>query len=109
MALRTKKKLEELKKTKARIKELQERQALLEKSIKREEDEEIVRVLRSLKPGHDELVEILEGIQNGAISIDQLKEMSRKSGGKKEDLRDGNDHGGNQEQFNNQGRMDAGK
>lgn len=109
MALKTKRKLEELKKTKAKIKELQDKQALLEKSIKREEDEEIVKVLRSLKPGHDELVEILEGIQSGAISIVQLKEMAKKNGGKKDDRHDGNDHGGNREQFNQHGRTDAGK
>ena len=80
MAIKVAKKLEELKRTKARIKELQEKQTLLEKSIKREEDEEIVRVLRSLKLGHDELAVVLEGIQSGKIGLEELKDAGHSEG-----------------------------
>ena len=75
MALRIEKKLAELEKTKERIKELQDKKSLLEKSIKRDEDEEIVRVLRSLGLSHDELVQVLLGIQNGSIHVEDLKKQ----------------------------------
>lgn len=80
MAMKVAKKLEELKRTKAKIKELQNKQTLLEESIKREEDEEIVRTLRSLKPGHEELVEIIEGIRSGRIGLDDLRSKAQDSG-----------------------------
>ena len=46
---------------------------MLEKSIKRDEDEEIVRVLRSLGLSHEELVQVLLGIKNGSIRVEDLK------------------------------------
>lgn len=73
MALKIERKLAELQRTKERIRELQDKQAMLEKSIKKDEDEEIVRVLRSLHLGHEELVQVLLGIQNGSISTEDLK------------------------------------
>lgn len=73
LALKIERKLAELQKTKERIRELQDKQAMLEKSIKKDEDEEIVRVLRSLHLGHEELVQVLLGIQNGSISAEDLK------------------------------------
>ena len=69
MALKLERKLAELQKTKERIKELQDKKVLIEKSIQKEEDEEIVRVLRSLRLGHEELVQVLLGIQDGSISV----------------------------------------
>lgn len=80
MALKLSRKLEELKKTKAMIKDLQDKQTLLEQSIKREEDEEIVKALRSLKLGHDELLVVLDGIQSRKIGILQLKEIMANAG-----------------------------
>ena len=74
MALKIERKLAELQRTKERIRELQDKQAMLEKSIKKDEDEEIVRVLRSLHLGHEELVQVLLGIQNGSISAEDLKQ-----------------------------------
>ena len=73
MALKLERKLAELQKTKERIKELQDKKVLIEKSIQKEEDEEIVRVLRSLRLGHEELVQVLLGIQDGSISVEELK------------------------------------
>ena len=73
MALKLERKLAELQKTKERIKELQDKKVLIEKSIQKEEDEEIVRVLRSLRLGHEELVQVLLGIQDGSISVEDLK------------------------------------
>lgn len=77
MALKIERKLEELRKTKERIRELQDKKALIEKSIQKEEDEEIVRVLRALHLGHEELVQVLLGIQDGSISVNDLKKRKK--------------------------------
>ena len=82
MALKVTRKLEELKRTEAKIRELQDKKQLLEKAIKREEDEEIVRVLRSLKMDHQELSDILEGIQSGKIGLEDLKSHGMNNAGK---------------------------
>lgn len=78
MALKIAGKLEELRKTEEKIQKLKEKKTLLERSIKRDEDEEIVRALRSLNLSHEELVETLSDLRAGKISVGDLTDRAGK-------------------------------
>lgn len=72
MALKIAGKLEELRKTEDKIKKLQDKKRLLERSIRRDEDEEIVRTLRSLDLDHEELARTLDKLRAGEMTKDDL-------------------------------------
>lgn len=76
MALKIAGKLEELRRTEEKIKKLQDKKKLIEQSVKRDEDEEIVRALRSLNLSHEELVETLGDLRSGKINARDLKERA---------------------------------
>ena len=76
MALKIAGKLEELRKTEEKIKRLQDKKKLIEQSIKRDEDEEIVKALRSLNLSHEDLVETLGDLRSGRLSACDLKDRA---------------------------------
>lgn len=85
MALKIAGKLEELRKIEERIKKLQEKKKLIELSIRRDEDEEIVKALRSLNLSHEELVRTLGDLRAGKINAGDLKERASTAKGKQDE------------------------
>ena len=56
----------------AKIEELQEHLKELRIARKQEEDEQIVRSIRTMKLGARELLSLINGIQDGSVSIEAL-------------------------------------
>ena len=69
---RLKRLIEEEERTTAKIEELQEHLKEIKIARKQEEDQEIVRSIRTMKLGARELFSLLSGIQDGSVSIETL-------------------------------------
>ena len=69
---RLKKMIEDEEPTMAKIEELQEHLKELRIARKQEEDEQIVRSIRTMKLGARELLSLINGIQDGSVSIEAL-------------------------------------
>lgn len=72
MSRRLKRLIEEEERTTAKIEELQEHLKEIRIARKQEEDQEIVRSIRTMKLGARELLSLLNGIQDGSVSIETL-------------------------------------
>lgn len=72
MSKRLKKMIEDEERTMAKIEELQEHLKELRIARKQEEDEQIVRSIRTMKLGARELLSLINGIQDGSVSIEAL-------------------------------------
>ena len=91
MNRRIKKYLDEIDKTERKITELQAYLKGIRSALKQEEDNEIIKSIRSKKYSSQELLKILTGIQDGTIGLDkngdiQRKESLVKEGRKNEEL-----------------------
>lgn len=64
--------IDEEERTAARIEELQSRLKEIRIARKLEEDQEIVRSIRTMKLGARELLSLLTGIQDGSVSIESV-------------------------------------
>lgn len=64
--------IDEEERTAARIEELQSRLKEIRIARKLEEDQEIVRSIRTMKLGARELLSLLTGIQDGSVSIESI-------------------------------------
>ena len=84
MNKKLKKYLDETDKTNAKIAELQEYLKTLQVAQKKEEDGEIVRSIRSMKLEPKALYEMLEGLQNGTLTIQQVQESLKQATSVKE-------------------------
>ena len=72
MSKRLKRLIEDEERTIAKIEELQEHLKEIRIARKQEEDQEIVRSIRTMKLGARELFSLLSGIQDGSVSIEAL-------------------------------------
>ena len=72
MSRRLKRLIEEEERTTAKIEELQEHLKEIKIARKQEEDQEIVRSIRTMKLGARALFSLLSGIQDGSVSIEAL-------------------------------------
>lgn len=72
MSKRLKRLIEDEERTIAKIEELQEHLKEIRIARKQEEDQEIVRSIRTMKLGARELLSLLSGIQDGSVSIEAL-------------------------------------
>lgn len=72
MSRRLQRYLDEIERTEQKIEELQQHLKELRIGQKQEEELEMVRVLRSLKLESRELMQVLNGLQNGTMSIKDL-------------------------------------
>ncbi|MCI6767109.1 MAG: DUF4315 family protein [Lachnospiraceae bacterium] len=70
MSKRLKRLIEEEERTIAKIEELQEHLKEIRIARKQEEDQEIVRSIRTMKLGARELFSLLSGIQEGSVAIE---------------------------------------
>lgn len=73
MNKKLKKFLDETDKTNAKIAELQEYLKSIQVAQKQEENEEIIRSIRSMKLGPKELFGLLNGLQEGTLSIQDVQ------------------------------------
>ncbi len=71
--------LDETDKTNAKIAELQAYLKTVQAAQKKEEDGEIVRIIRSMKLEPKALYEVLDGLQNGSLTIQQVQESMKQS------------------------------
>ena len=72
MSKRLKRLIEEEERITVKIEELQEHLKEIRIARKQEEDQEIVRSIRTMKLGARELFSLLSGIQDGSVSIETL-------------------------------------
>lgn len=72
MSKRLKKLIEDEERTIAKLEELQLHLKEVRIARKQEEDQEIVRSIRTMKLGARDLLELLSGIQSGSVSIETL-------------------------------------
>ena len=72
MSKRLKRLIEDEERTIAKIEELQEHQKEIRIARKQEEDQEIVRSIRTMKLGARELLALISVIQYGSVSIEAL-------------------------------------
>ncbi len=72
MSRRLQRYLDEIERTERKIDELQQHLKELRVGQKQEEELEMVRVLRSLKLESKDLMQVLNGLQNGTMSIKDL-------------------------------------
>lgn len=77
MNRRIKKYLEEIDKTERKIAELQAYLKGVRSALKQEEDNEIIKSIRSKKYSSYELMELLSGIQEGTVTLDKNGELQR--------------------------------
>lgn len=72
LSKRLKRLIEDEERTMAKLEELQTHLKEVRIARKQEEDQEIVRSIRTMKLGARDLMELLSGIQSGSISIETL-------------------------------------
>lgn len=70
--------LEETDKANAKIAELQEYLCAMQREQKREEDAEIIKIIRAMKLPPKELFALLNGLQEGSLVIAQGEEQAEK-------------------------------
>ncbi|MDD3186079.1 MAG: DUF4315 family protein [Clostridia bacterium] len=71
--------LDEIDKTNGKIAELQEYLKSVQIALKKEEDGEIIRSIRSMKLEPKALFDLLNGLQDGSLTIQQVQESMIKS------------------------------
>ena len=84
MNRRIKKYLDEIDKTERKITELQAYLKGIRSALKQEEDNEIIKSIRSKKYSSQELLKILTGIQDGTSGLDKNGDIQRKESPVKE-------------------------
>lgn len=69
--------LEEIEKTEKKIEELLEHLKAVKAAQKLEEEKEMVKSIRSMKLAPKELLELLTGIQTGAVNMEMISELEK--------------------------------
>lgn len=89
--------LDEIEKTEKKIADLQQYLKEVRDALKKEEDSEMVRSIRSMNLDRQELFRLLEGIQNGNVSYQEGTDPDEKAGSfvyhNEKEEREEEDHG----------------